>query len=371
MRVVHVLAPAPMGGLERVVQMLAIAQSAAGTETSVVGVVSPSPDPHPFFAAFSGSAVDVRPIPVPDRAWGQELRALTADLRARRPDIVHTHGYRADVLGGWAAHRAGVPTVATAHGFTGGGARNRLYEWLQVESYRRGRQVVAVSRPLRDELGRRGVRSDQLHLVRNAWAPDGAFLARDEARRTLGLTGPTPVVGWVGRVGPEKGADVAVEALAHLPEARLSIVGDGSSRAELERLAAQQGTSERITWHGWLPRADLLLRGFDVLVLSSRTEGTPIIVLEALAAGVPVVATDVGGVSDIVRDEREALLVPSEDPPALARALQSVLDDRTSARRRADAGRRRLDAEFGLEQWIARYARIYARAVGAVGKEGT
>ncbi|MFV1985838.1 MAG: glycosyltransferase family 4 protein [Gemmatimonadota bacterium] len=367
MRILHTLAPAPVGGLERVVQMLAKAQSAAGHDVAVLGVVSPTRDSHPFFAAFDDSAVDARPLVVPDREWIRELRALATELRRWRPEIVHTHGYRSDVLMGRTARRAGVPTVATAHGFIGGGLKNRLYEWLQTASYRRGTHAIAVSRPLGEELVRRGVPASRLHLVPNAWAPDGSFLEREAARRALGLDGPGPIVGWVGRVSREKGADVAVEALTHLPDVRLSIVGDGAMRGELEQCAKEQGTTDRIRWHGWRSRADLMLRAFDVLVLSSRTEGTPIIVLEALAAGVPLVVTRVGGVPDVVRHDREALLVPSEDPVELARAVQACLDDPTSARARVARGRSRVETEFGVDSWVARHERVYEAANGKGG----
>jgi len=360
MKILHVLAPAPIGGLERVVQMLAATQRAAGHDVGVAGVVGPAPVVHPFFAPLELSGVEVRPVEVPDRSWLRELRALTTEIRAASPDIVHTHGYRADVVAGAAARRLGVALVSTAHGFTGGGRRNRFYEWLQVRSYRRGREVVAVSRPLREVLARRRVPGDRLHVIQNAWRADAPPLDRAAARAELGLPAESSVIGWVGRVSREKGADVALEALPHLDGLQLAVIGDGPLRPALERRAVDLKVASRVHWHGWVPRADRLLRAFDVVLLSSRTEGTPIIVLEGLAAGVPLVATRVGGVPDIVRDGQEALLVSSEDPAALARAVRSALDDPGAARRRVDAGRERLKNEFGIERWLARYDLVYA-----------
>jgi glycosyltransferase involved in cell wall biosynthesis len=206
-----------------------------------------------------------------------------------------------------------------------------------------------------------------VHLIRNAWVPDGDFLNREAAREVLGIRGSGPTVGWVGRIGHEKGCDLAVRALADLPGVRLSIVGDGARRGDLETLASEVEVADRITWHGVVRRADLLLRGFDVLLLSSRTEGTPIIILEALAAGVPIVATRVGGVPNILQHEKDAILVPPEDPSALARAVQVCLSDTASSLRRVENGRVTVESEFGIERWVRRHEEVYDRAMGKGG----
>jgi len=343
--------------------MLAVGQREAGHDVSVVGVVAPTSEPHAFFGPLESGGVETHPVQVPDRSWLRESRALASAIRATSPDLVHTHGYRADVLAGAVAQRLGVPVVSTAHGFTGGGGRNRLYQWLQVRSYRRGREVIAVSRPLRDVLAARGVPDPRLHAIQNAWRADHDPLDRRAARVRLDLSAESTVIGWVGRVGHEKGADIALEALVHLDGVELAVVGDGPMRARLRQRARDLGIASRVTWHGWVPGADRLLRAFDVVVLSSRTEGTPIILLEALAAQVPIVATRVGGVPDMVRHEDEALLVPSEDPAALAGAVHRTLADRAGTLRRVEAGQVRLVTDFGMEGWLARHDRVYALVV--------
>jgi len=364
MRILHCLAPAPQGGLERVVQMLATAQDEAGHEVAVVGAISAGALSHPFFDAFRDTRVVGVPLELPDRAWLRERRAVAEEIRSRAPNVVHTHGYRSDVIGGWATRRLGVGLVSTAHGFTRGGLKNRAYEALQVTAYRRGGEIIAVSAPLRAELARRGVPDERLHLVRNAWRPDVEPEDRAAARRELGLAADGIVLGWVGRVGHEKGPDVALEALAGLPGASLSFIGDGPLRPGLEARARDLGLADRVRWHGWIPRADRLLRAFDLVVLSSRTEGTPIIALEAMAAGVPLVATDVGGVGDLVEDGREALLVPPENPEALARAVQRGLSEPDASGRRAAAAQARLATEHAVGVWVERHDRVYERAAG-------
>ena len=189
----------------------------------------------------------------------------------------------------------GIPLATTVHGFTGGGARNQVYEAMQRLALRRFDAVVAVSEPLARQL-RVTVPGDRVRTIRNAWSPAEPPLPRAEARARLGIGEGELVAGWVGRLSPEKGADVLLYALPTLPALHVSFLGDGADEAFLRGRAARLGVADRVRWHGAVPGAAALYAAFDVFVLSSRTEGTPIALFEAIAAGVPVVATRVGGV---------------------------------------------------------------------------
>ena len=368
LRVLHVLVPAPVGGLERVVQMLAVAQHRDGRDVEVAAVIAAGRGEHPFFEPLERESVPCHRLEVGARAYRLERGLVRDTIRDRGADVVHTHGYRADVVGGSAARGLGRAVVSTAHGFTGGGWKNRLYERMQVRAYRRGGHVVAVSRPLGRLLLDRGVPEHRLHVIRNAWLDDAAPLGRAEARSRLGLSEELFVAGWVGRVGREKGPDLAVRAIAAVPDAHLSIIGEGPDRLAVEALAGGLGLEGRIRWHGAVANAGELLAAFDVFVSSSRTEGTPIVILEALAAGTPIVATSVGGVPDIIRDGIEALLVPGEDTTALARAIRDVRESAEASTVRAAAGRERLRDAFGVDAWRDAYRRVYTMA--ARGDEG-
>ena len=192
-----------------------------------------------------------------------------------------------------------------------------------------------------------GIATSRVHVIPNGFASQ-PFVARDEARRVLNL-GSGFIAGWIGRLSREKAPDVFLSALGHLDGSIAgAIIGSGRERTE----------SSRVTWLGQVDDAARLIAAFDVLVLSSRTEGTPIVLFEAMAAGVPVVATAVGGVPDVV-SAREALLVPSERPDALARAIAAVRDDPAGARVRADAAAARLATDFAIGPWVERYASVY------------
>src|SRR3989454_2285120 len=137
MSVLHVVAPGEVGGLERVVHLLAHGQVSAGDDVHVAAVVDPACPHHPFLTTLASGGVTTHPIVLPGRAYRRERAAITELCRHLRPHVVHTHGYRADVLDAGAARRLGIPTVTTVHGFTGGGWKNRFYERLQRRAYRR------------------------------------------------------------------------------------------------------------------------------------------------------------------------------------------------------------------------------------------
>lgn len=360
--VVHLLAPAPFGGLEEVVLGLAVGQVGAGMRVRVVTVldgVQASRD-HPFVDQARERGLDVQTIRPPRRRYDREVRAVTGLLRPGR-GVLHTHGYRPDVLGGIASRRAGWSQVSTVHGFTGGDWKNRMYERLQFRALRRADGVVAVSGAIRDRLAGVGVGSAGLRCIPNVLAP-GAFLSREEARARLGLGPEGLTLGWAGRLGREKGADILLEALARVPHdipVRLSVLGDGPERDLLISTAKRLGIGERVTWHGVVPGAGRLLRAFDLLVLSSRTEGTPMIVLEALAAGTPVVATAVGGVPDLLREH--GVLVPPADPGALAEAIRETLEQMDAARVRAREVAER-DGGVRYQEWLDSYTALYREA---------
>jgi glycosyltransferase involved in cell wall biosynthesis len=279
-----------------------------------------------------------------------------------RPDVVHTHGYRADVLGGLAVGTRSI-RVTTVHGFTGGDWKNRFYEWLQIRTYRRFDAVVAVSRSVRERLQERGLRARRLELIPNAFSATGG-VSRSDARAELGLPADAKVVGWVGRLSVEKGADVLLAAAAQLTDRRIcfSIIGEGQERAALEAQAAALGIGDRISWHGLVPGAGRLMPAFDLFVLSSRTEGTPIALFEAMAAAVPAVATTVGGVPDVL-DPDSGWLIRANSPEHLAQAIEHALSARSEAERRAARARERLVRDFATGPWIDRYLELYLNLV--------
>jgi len=349
------------GGLERVVAMLSAAQRQNGVH--VAAVLEPrEATEHPFVARIQTLGVPITTVVVGARSYWREYRELTALIVRLRPELVHTHGYRADLIGGAAARASHVPVVSTVHGFTGGSMRNRLYEALQAFALRRADAVIAVAAPLAPRLEGARVAPEKIHLIPNGFAPLNGLLTRDMARRRLGIGADALVVGWVGRLSKEKGPDVMLDAIAASdPSWRLSMIGEGAELGQLTQQATRLEVAERVTWHGAVAGAGTLLAAFDAFVLSSRTEGTPITLLEAMDACVPIVAARVGGVPDVVTPAH-AILVPPEQPRAIATALAELQRDRSAAALRSKLARERLSKTFSAAAWVNAVDGVYRAA---------
>lgn len=341
------------------VRTLARSQQERGSAVTILAVVEGG-ETHPFVTAALRDGLDCRPLASAGRAYWREVTGLVGLFRSLGPGAtVHSHGYRADVLAGLAAGRSGLRRVSTVHGFTGGDLKNRFYEWVQVRALSRFDRVVAVSRSVAVRLGGAGVPASRIVLVPNAHAPGAAPVSRVAARQALGIPADGMAIGWVGRLGPEKDPETMVRALAQLGGHSIAVViGSGPEGGRVMGLARTLGVSDRIRWCGSIPEAGRLFAAFDCYALTSVTEGTPMVLLEAAAAGVPIVATAVGGVPDLV-GETEGWLVPPGSPEPFAAALAEALDSSGEGRRRAAKARARIKDEFNADRWVERYATVY------------
>jgi glycosyltransferase involved in cell wall biosynthesis len=354
--VTHVIAPGPYGGAESVVRVLCAGSVATGRAVSAA-LLLPNGSQSSLAAAMRECGVPVDEIRCGRRAYRAEARELRRVLRARGTTVVHTHVYRADVVGWMATKRTQVRCVATLHGYTGGSLVNRAYQWLDHRLLGRFDAVVCVSEQLRQRLLRTGATGNRLHVVRNGFA-GRASVSREEARRLLGLPLDRPAVGWVGRLSHEKGADLFVEAMMRCPrsDAIGVIVGDGPQRRDLQ---ARVGPGAAIRLVGSRPDIGQLMPAFDVLAISSRAEGTPMVLLEAMSARVPIASFAVGGIPELLPADAAWFAAPG-DTAGLAASIAAALDFPTEAERRADTCVRLLEAEFGVERWLRDLDRIYA-----------
>ena len=358
--ILHVTAPAEFGGLERVVEALAGGHARAGHRVHVAAVIGPD-DPDPALAvALRRAGVEVHILRIAARRYLAERSFIAQLCRTVRPDVMHTHGFRSDVVDGGIARKLGIPCLTTVHGFTRAGGRGRLYEWLQRRSHARFDRVVAVSQAQTSELQAAGVPAASLRVIRNAWGGSDDRLGRAEARAALGVPPDAVHVAWVGRLSPEKAPDLFLAAVARCADRRIhaSIIGDGSMRESLEAQAQTLGVGDRTRFRGHVPDAGRYFAGFDVFVMSSHTEGAPIVLFEAMAAEVPVVATSVGGIPEIA-GAGESVLVPAGDADALANGIRRVLDDPERARKMTDAALHTLRSKFTAEAWLREYESMY------------
>jgi len=365
LRILQVAAPTSAGGLERVVETLAVGHHRRGHEVSVATLLFEENARHPFVEALESWGVRVHPVHLTHRAYLRERQAMAELLQALKPDVVHTHGYRIDLLDRGIAARAGIPTVTTVHGASKmGGIRGAFFEWLQRQNYRRFDGVVAVSKALYDESLADGVPPHRLHLVPNAWAKLRETMPRRDARRALGLSEEEDVIGWVGRFIRVKGGDLFLDALRLIPDPRPTavMIGYGPELDQLRRQADDLDLGDSVRFLTDIRDAARYFGAFDAYVLSSRSEGLPIVILEAMAAEAPIVATRVGGVPEVL-DESTGWLVPSEDPSALATAIAICLRDRSASEERARRAKHALENRYSLDTFLDEYEQIYRKVV--------
>ena len=358
--ILHVAAPGAIGGLERVLHDLAIGHHRRGHNVHVAALISEDGDYGPVLDPLREAGVPTHVLTIRPYTVLRERSFIRSICEKHEIRIVHTHGYRADIVDAGVARRMGLATVSTEHGMSKMGGRTRIYEWLQMRLFRKCDAVVAVSQPIATALERSGVYPKRIHPIPNAWRGEVEFLDRAEARAELQLAADVPVIGWVGRLIHAKGADVFLRALAELRDVpfQAALIGDGPERAALEQLSEELGLRESVRFYGALPDARRYFRAFDVFSLSSRTEGTPIVLFEAMAANVPLVATAVGGVPAVLTAQ-EGILVSPDNPRELGNTLSRVISEPEIAIQRAKLARTRLDERYSIEPWLDRYEVVY------------
>lgn len=296
-------------------------------------------------------------------------------IREARPRIVHTHMAKAGALGRLAAlttvaRRRRPKLVHTYHGhvLSGyfGGAQQRAFLSLERKLARSTDALVAVSPEVRDELLELGVgraaqyRVIELGLDLSPYLAVGTPAVKGRLRAALGLAPGCPLVGCFGRLVPIKDHATLLAALAQLEGVHLAVLGDGELRGELEALAQSFGLAGRAHFTGWWPDVPAALADVDVVVLASRNEGTPMALIEALAAARAVVATNVGGVGHVVQDGVTGWLCQPGDAVALAGSLRRALSERDLAAQLAARGRLAVTQHFGEERMLADHAALYS-----------
>ena len=292
------------------------------------------------------------------------LRGLVALFRVMRNDVkaVITFTPHSNLLGLPMAWLARVPVrVGTHHGYIDG--TSGFIAWLhgRLTNSRLSSIMVAVSSQVRDYAIRdEKAREGRLVVIQNGIEPLAkGFASREAVRKQIGVPLDRPLLLTVGRLAVQKGHTVLLDAIAQIapacPQARFAFAGDGPLRSRLEAQAERLGIADRVLFLGLREEVASLLSAADIFVQPSLWEGLSLALLEALFAGLPVVATRVEGVVDVVEDEKSALLVAPGEAGPLAAALSRVIDDRALRKRIAHAGQQRAEANFGIDKMCKAY----------------
>lgn len=327
-----------------------------------------APGLRPLLEGARDAGVELREVPaVRGVRGGTRIPRIAHALRRERPALFHAHlnwplGCTGGVL---AAALAGVPTVATVQLWT------ELPRARSIPLQRRAAtaavaRYVAVSgdtaRKLRSEFG---VAEEQVRVVPNGIRVETMEGARPDPALRAEIAGSAdrPLVLTAARLDRQKGHRFLLEAAVRIPEATFALAGDGPDRAELEALARELGVADRVAFLGRRHDVPRLLASCDLFVLPSLWEGLPLSVLEAMAAGVPVVATSIGGTDEVVRDGETGVGVPPGDSPALAAAVRRLLGDPAEARRLAAGGRRLVRERYSAAAMADGVQRVYTEVL--------
>ncbi len=359
MRVVHVHRISGIGGSERHLLALLPALRAHGIEPSFIGLDDPRGAPEPFYEALAADVPFARVSSGHDTDPRLPFRIARA-ARSFRPELVHTHLVHADVHGAAAAALLRLPLVSTKH--NDDPFRTGPFRFVERLLARRTRHVVTITESLaRFNAERVGIPRAKLAVVHYgldelppAWGSNPELALPDGARVLLAL----------GRLVPQKGLDLAVRALpairaAH-PDEDLVIAGEGPEREALETLARELDVAGALLLPGRAGDVAALLERSELLVHPARWEGFGLVLLEAMLAARPIVATRVSSIPEIVADGETGILVPAEDVGALADAVIHVLDEPGSL---GAAGRARALERFSAEAMARRTAAVYAAAI--------
>ena len=361
MKVLHVQRIGGIGGSERHVLELLPALRARGLDARFLGLDDTSAAPTPFYDALAARDVPFERLPCPRDVDVRLARGVRRAVRAFTPAVVHTHLIHADVYGALA--RGDTTLVSTKHNddpFRAGRARH-----LERLLTRRAARVICITEALASfSRTHVGLPAEKLRVVHygldeppGPWGPPGGpDLPRD-----------APVLLAIARLVPQKGVDVAIEALARVrkrhPSTHLVVLGTGPLRSELAALAHRLDVAEGVSFPGRVGDVSWWLRRAALLVHPARWEGFGLALLEAMLCSRPVVATSVSSIPEIVVPGETGLLVPPDDPTALADALGELLDDPQRAAALGSAGEARARAEFSVARMTDRTIGIYEEAL--------
>lgn len=318
--------------------------------------------PNQVAAGFESRGLQVIRIPCRRRFDMAAVRKIREIIHIENIDLVHSHGYKSDIYAYLANRRTGMPLLSTSHLWTRQTAAVRFYEFLDARVLRSFHGVVAVSDRIASELCRAGVPHGKIKIIDN-----GIDLAPFQSATPLLAAelnkGDQLLIGTVGRLVAQKGMtfflSAAQQLLKEFPSLMFAIVGDGPDRAKLEQTARDLGIDRKVTFTGARNDMPSVYASLDVFALASVGEGLPMALLEAMASGAPVVATEVGAVPKVVLPGKTGMLVRPGDAGELAQAVACLVRDPGLRERLAQNARRQVCEQFSSQVMTANYCDLY------------
>jgi glycosyltransferase involved in cell wall biosynthesis len=370
-KVLQLISSSHFYGAEKMVVELSSALQQEGDDAVIASLSADGVSAGLIRQRAAARHVRTREVRCRGRFDHRAVAALRRFIVEGRADVIHCHGYKADIYARMASARLNLPLVATCHNWLGESIAMKSYRWFDRMVLRSFDQVVAVSETLRCQLERNGIEASRLKLIPNGIRPAGvpAFSEdeRQRLRQELGIAPGETALGAVGRLSPEKGQIHLIAAFtkvrAAYPRVRLLFAGDGELADRLRIAALEKGVGSQVTFLGSRDDIERVLAALEIFVLPSLTEGMPMALLEAMAAGLPVVATPVGEVPNIITDGVNGLLVPPADEDRLAGALIRLLGDPGYGRRLGEDARTMVLRNYSARSMALRYRAVYQEAL--------
>ena len=289
-----------------------------------------------------------------------------------RFDLIHTHGYFADIITILIAKLLRIPVVSTCHGFIANDRKLKRYNLIDRIVLRFSDKIIAVSKEIKNELLKSGIKEFRIEVVLNAVQTDidNNVLAQDryKKRQLLNISEKDFVLGYVGRLSKEKGIQYLIEAARILNESdmpiKVLIIGDGPEKKDSECLVRQKGLEDKVFFTGFQTNVKSWIPAMDVFVLPSLIEGTPMALLEAMACRIPVVASAIGGIPEIITSGKTGLLVSPGKPEEIASGVISLYNSSSLRNSMAIAGQKRVRAKFDIKEWTRKIEAEYLKVIG-------
>ncbi len=366
--VLHVAKMTGVAGMENHLLTLLPGLKARGLDTQLIILTTPEHSIDEYAAQMAAAGVAVQQLPIRGNLDFNLYNQLTQWFRKSGLDAVHTHLIHADLHGVLAARRAGIKHVFMTGHNDDPFRRRLLIRLMQRWLWRRVDKGIAISEAIRAfQIKVEGAPANHVTTIRYGIDLSRSRVgegARAVTRQELGLPDQAPVLGSVCRLVEQKGVSDALRAFwqvsRQMADAHYVIIGDGPLRQSLQAQADGYGLSHRIHFLGWREDAHALMAAFDALIVPSRWEGFGLVVLEAMAAKVPVIASRISALPEIILDGETGKLIPPGDIQGLAQAMIDICMYPAQAHLLGEAGRRRAETEFSAEQMIDRTLQFYA-----------
>lgn len=358
MRVLQVISSGGMYGAETMILNLARSISTGPHHAAIVVFDHGEAKPPRLYEVAKEQNLDCFLLPCLGRSDANVAPRLREIAQEFAADVVHAHGYKADVYSYFAFRKSPLPLISTCHTWHDTDAIGRIYGFLDRQVLKRFQATVAVSDDVKNRLLRSGVAAERVHSI-----PNGVDVVQYQPGGRGQHAASANVIGFAARLAPEKGLDTFAETAATLlrrrPDLIFHVAGDGPGREELEKHLQSLGILDRVHLLGRVEEMAAFYANIDILLSTSRSEGFPMSMLEAMASGVPVVATDVGDVSHLVRHGETGFLAAVNDVNVLSEGALRLMEDDSQRLQFATKARAVVLEEFSARRMAGRYLELY------------